>query len=194
MTKKGLCIPALYRADVRHSLGSFPACPCHCGKVQDPGPWVPPHPATCSIRARANLTFVKAFRVFLLVVLAVLLPVRGAVAAAMLCPVAGSGMQNEVNVHSAAHQAMDHAMAHAPADAQHDDHASAGHGHHDHGQDQAGSDECNMCSAYCSITPLVSAVPQLPAPLDPPSVKFPGFASGAPTFLSDGQERPPRSI
>lgn len=155
--------------------------------------------ASCNllVRARANLNFVKAFRVFLLVVLAVLLPVRGAVAAAMLCPAAGSGMQNEVNLHSAPHEAMDHAMDHAmshePAEAPHD-HASAGHGHHDHGQDPAASDECNLCSAYCSITPLMSEVPPLPAPLDPPSVKFPDFASRAPTFLSDGQERPPRSI
>lgn len=133
----------------------------------------------------------KAFRVFLLVVLAVLLPVRGAVAAAMLCPVAASGMQSEVNLHSAAHEAMDHRMA--PGDAQRDQ-VSAGHAHHDDGQGLAASDECNMCSAYCSITPLASGVPDLPAPLDPPSIKFPDLSSPAPTFLSDGQERPPRSI
>ena len=145
---------------------------------------------------RANLDFVKAFRVLLLLLLAVLLPVRGAVAAAMLCPVAGSGMQNEWRAPSPAHQAMDHAMAHGTAGA-HDGQAAAGHGHdhgHHQGHDQGqASDECNMCSAYCSITPLVQDVPRLPAPLDPPAVKFPDLSSPAPIFLSDGQERPPRS-
>lgn len=134
----------------------------------------------------------KAFRICLLLLLAVLLPVRGAVAAAMLCSVAGSGMQTESIVHPPAHDAMDQAMAEA-AHAHHGHDASASQGH-DHGKGHASSEECNMCSAYCSITPLVSEVPRLPVPLDPPSIKFPGLSSPAPTFLSDGQERPPRSI
>lgn len=136
----------------------------------------------------------KAFRFWLLLLLAVLLPLRGAVAAAMLCPVAGSGMQSEWRAPSDTHQAMDHVMAHDPAHAAHAHEGDAAEGHH-HGDGQGqASDECNMCSAYCSITPLVQAVPGLPRPLDPPSVKFPGLSPPAPSFLSDGQERPPRSI
>jgi hypothetical protein len=140
---------------------------------------------------------VKAFRIWLLLLLAVLLPVRGAVAAAMLCPMAGSGLQSEAGLLAVAHPAMDHAMPHDPAHAQHEDeheHAAAGHHDHDHGQGHAASDECNMCSAYCSLTLLVSEAQGFPAPLDAPAVRFPDLSSPAPTFLSDGQERPPRSI
>ncbi|NUO71086.1 MAG: hypothetical protein HOQ10_00015 [Frateuria sp.] len=135
----------------------------------------------------------KTIRIWLLVLLAVLLPVRGAVAAAMLCPVGSIGMQSELRMHEhpASHEAMDHGAAHAHADHQHD---HAGAGHHDDGQGQGASDKCNMCSAYCSLTPLVSEVPTLLEPVDLAAVKFPDLSSPAPTFLSDGQERPPRSI
>jgi hypothetical protein len=130
---------------------------------------------------------VKAFRLWLLLVLVVLLPVRGAVAAAMLCNVAGSGVQAEVPAvehplgHHQAEQAMahDHAAADAPSDPQ---------GHHD-----AGSDKCNLCSAYCSLTPLVGAVPAFAEPLDLTAAQLAAPASPAPSFVSDVQERPPRT-
>jgi len=51
-----------------------------------------------------------------------------------------------------------------------------------------------MCSAFCSLVPLVSDTPRLPEPAALSSVKFPDFATPAPSFLSDGQERPPRTI
>ena len=133
----------------------------------------------------------KALRIWLLVLMAVLLPVRGAVAAAMLCAVGTTGMQSELRLLPAGHEALDHTMAHAHGEHQHD-HASGAHDHA--GEGHAASDHCNMCSAYCSVTPLASAIPTLPRPLDPPSVRFPDIDSPAPTFLSDGQERPPRSI
>ncbi|MEF7612342.1 hypothetical protein V4F39_00375 [Aquincola sp. MAHUQ-54] len=142
----------------------------------------------------------KPWRIWLLLLLAVLLPARGAVAAAMLCPVAGSGMQLELAMsgHPAGHEAMDHAMAHDHSDSH--GHASAhahgteasndGHAAHEH----AGSEACNACSAYCSATPLVSAMPTLAAPLDPAAVKFAELAAPPPSNVSDGQERPPRTI
>ena len=135
----------------------------------------------------------KAVRIWLLVLLAVLLPVRGAVAAAMLCPVGSTGMQSELRVHEhpAGHEAMDPVAAHHHADGHHD---HDGAGHDDDGQGHATSDKCNTCSAYCSLTPMVSEVPTLPEPVDSAAVKFPDLLSPAPTFLSDGQERPPRSM
>jgi hypothetical protein len=126
---------------------------------------------------------VKILRLWLLVLLAVLLPVRGAMAAAMLCPPAGVGTQQELRtVH-------DHAG---------DSHAQAGHhhegeAHHDEAADP-GHDKCNLCSAFCSLTPLLSEQPGVPPPPDAPAASFPDFSAPAPSFLSDGQERPPRSF
>jgi hypothetical protein len=129
----------------------------------------------------------KLARIWLLLLLAVLLPVRGAVAAAMLCPVGSSGMQSEVLGEHAGHHDMDHDGT---------GHREAGHDHvghhedHDHGT----TDKCNMCSAFCSLTPLLSDVPAIPEPGALPAIKFPDFSTPAPSFLSDGQERPPRTI
>ena len=131
---------------------------------------------------------VKVLRIWLLLLLAVLLPVRGAVAAAMLCPMG-----------TASHEAVVDAAAQDPHAGHHGHDAGAGkHGHgHGHGHDQQGHatpDKCNLCSAYCSLTPLASEPPSLPERLEPTAVKFPDVSSPAPTFLSGGQERPPRSI
>jgi uncharacterized protein involved in copper resistance len=133
---------------------------------------------------------VKILRIWLLVLLAVLLPVRGAVAAAMLCPPAGTGTQTELRLH-------DHASGHALMDAaEHQyadhDHGSGVHSHHD--GSSATTDRCNLCSAFCSVTPLMSSPPTLPLPQEPAAIRFPDFTVPAPSFISDGQERPPRSI
>ena len=126
--------------------------------------------------------------------LAVLLPVRGAVAAAMLCPVASSGEQMELAMegHSAMHKAMDHAMSHDHAGGH--DHAASTAADEHPGHDHAASEGCNACSAYCSLTPLLSDVPRLAEPLDRTAVKFSELSVPPPSFVSDGQERPPRTI
>jgi len=140
---------------------------------------------------------VRTIRIWLLLLLAVLLPVRGAVAAAMLCPMGGSGSQMELRLNgdSSAHHALDESMAAAEHASAHE-HSSAQHdhpgGHHDHGGGQA--DKCNLCSAFCSLTPMVSPVLDLPQQQDLATPAFPDVSALAPTFLSDGQERPPRSI
>jgi hypothetical protein len=142
---------------------------------------------------------VRTTRIWLLLLLAVLLPVRGAVAAAMLCSVAGSGSQVELRLQhvesSPTHHSMDEAMA-APHHMSHD-HADAQQGHHggqhDHG-DGGQSDRCNVCSAFGSMTPLASTAPTVLSPLEATKAIFPALSAPAPSFLSDGQERPPRSI
>jgi Protein of unknown function (DUF2946) len=136
---------------------------------------------------------VRTLRAWLLLLLAVLLPVRGVVAATMLCEIAESGSQMELHLQHdrmpAAHQALDQAM-----DAT--DHHSAQHehgdAHHDH---SAGGqlEKCNLCSASCSLTPLTSTGPAVPL-MAAVGAAFPAVPSPALSFLSDGQERPPRSI
>lgn len=131
---------------------------------------------------------VKLLRIWLLVLLAVLLPVRGAMAAAMACPPPASAAAQQLG-------------------AQAGNHGHASHGHdeagHSHGGDHAAADpahaagpadKCNMCSASCATPPVPSAAGGLAAPLDLASAAFPDLPAPTPTFLSDGQERPPRTI
>jgi hypothetical protein len=139
---------------------------------------------------------VKTVRIWFLLLLAVLLPARGAVAAAVLCPVGTGGVQQEMVLsgEAAQHDAMEHmhgqgldqAAEHGHAATSHDD----GHANHDH----TTSDRCNACSAFCSLTPLVTSLPSVFEPLDPARVKFSESSAPPPSFLSDGQERPPRTI
>ncbi|MBL0726495.1 hypothetical protein [Piscinibacter sp. HJYY11] len=132
----------------------------------------------------------KQLRFWLLVVLVALLPIRGAMAAAMVCGPAGVGSQIEQPLMSP-----DHGGHH---DHHHERGAEAHGTHHGHDQGQGGDasqdNKCTMCSAFCSATPLLSALPGLPAPLPTGGTHFPTLDAPAPTFLSDGQERPPRSI
>ena len=111
-------------------------------------------------------------------------------AAAMLCPVGGTGTQSELRVagHAAGHDSMEHGHNHADG---HDHGAAATGGDGHAGQDHA--DKCNLCSAFCSLTPLMSSAPTLAEPLDV-SVKFSALSAPPPNFFSDGQERPPRTI
>lgn len=143
----------------------------------------------------------KLLRICLLVLLAVLLPVRGAMATAMLCAPAGMGQHGEMRVAGA-----EHAHQHAEPKA----HEGAAHSHagqdigdgveHDHGSsalhghDSSSQDRCSLCSACCASPPLLSTPAGIVEPTALGAVSFPTFSAPAPTFLSDGQERPPRSI
>jgi len=126
---------------------------------------------------------VKTLRIWLLVLLATLLPLRGAIGAALPCE--GTGHPAPVE-----HAQMHHHIDAAGADA--DDAASTDHGTHHH--DHAGADKCNLCSSCCSTAPLLLTFSPTVAALDGPRAEFPLIQAPAPTFLSDGQERPPRSI
>lgn len=88
---------------------------------------------------------------------------------------------------------MGHVMTHDHGGAH--DHGSAG-GEHEHGSahDHATIDKCNMCSAFCGLTPLLTEVPTLAEPLNLTQVKFTDPIALPPSHLSDGQERPPRTI
>jgi hypothetical protein len=135
---------------------------------------------------------VKIARVLLLVLLSALLPIRGAMAAALPCAgTAGakSGMHEMHEMHAS------HGGQHHEAGVGDPAHMGAGMGHDPHHHDgAAGQGTCNLCSACCSVPPLASAVPGVPLPHAVASVDFPDLTFPAPSFLSEGQERPPRSI
>lgn len=134
----------------------------------------------------ASLAFVKLLRVWLLVTLAVLLPIRAAMAVALPCALSGLDSHSEAMYQDAAGHR--HSMGVQEAD-QHDEGAGALHEH-----EESCLDKCNLCSASCSATPLVSIIAGIPEPLDSVSASFPDLSVPALSFLSDGQERPPRSI
>ena len=139
----------------------------------------------------------KLLRLWLLVLLAVLLPVRGAMAATMLCaPAGGSHHSTEAMDHGSGHG--DHASGHAHADSVHA-HADSAHDDapQDHGKgahDRSTDDKCNLCSASCSSPPLPSASTGVGEPVALASLSYPDLSAPAPTYQSDGQERPPRTL
>ncbi len=136
----------------------------------------------------------KHFRVVVLVLLAFLLPVRGALAAAMLCP-GGGGVGMAV-------LAVEKGNGHGHGEpGVHDEHAT-GHHHPSHG-DPSGGDTassgghqpgCQVCAGGCCVTPLAFALPSVAGPLSGPSVAFPAFSAPIAAFQSEGQDRPPRTL
>lgn len=125
----------------------------------------------------------KSLRVWLLVLLAFALPVRGAMAAAMVCAPAA------VHEHAVGFTGHAHGQAHHADSAAH---AHAGQGHDaTAGHDTA--DKCSACASCCAATPpLVAGFALAQAP--PAATQFPEHRAPAAEFLSAGQERPPRSI
>jgi hypothetical protein len=135
---------------------------------------------------------VKHLRVWLLLLLVFVLPVRGAMAAAMLClPQDGPQSQEAMVQHLGDELAKSH------------DHALHGHGHHGHAEDaeagpdhdlsSATADDCNLCASFCSLTPLASNTPDLLHPWARAALN-PAPSQPAPSFVSDGDDRPPRTI
>jgi hypothetical protein len=133
---------------------------------------------------------VKTLRIWLVLLLVLLLPVRGAVAAGMLC---------EIEHQLSGSLASAHAVV---ADKGHAHEHGAHHGQAAHADSTPGetanastdSDACGLCSGCCSAIGMVSSLPVLAAPHALNSVPFPSVAAAAPSFIPRGLERPPRSI
>lgn len=117
----------------------------------------------------------KTLRLWLLVLLALLLPLRGALAAAMVCAPAALTAPAEHEAH-----------------AHHGDGAGAHAAQHEPGTAD-GTDRCNVCSASCAATPLPQQPPGVAEPPGLAAAPYPDVAAAAPDFVSDGQDRPPRS-
>lgn len=126
----------------------------------------------------------RVWRIWLLLLMAVLLPLRGAIAAAMLCPGA-------MPARSASAQATEPPPCHGEAmDATSPpsaDHAAL----NAHGA--AAPEGCNLCAAYCSLTPM----PHEPLGVaEPPGLAHshaPAPAERTARYVCGGQDRPPRS-
>jgi hypothetical protein len=117
-------------------------------------------------------------RTALLLLIAVLLPLRGAVAVSMACAGGATAM---------AVVALDEHAAHA-------DH-SAHHGTH-HGEPRsaahASADKCNLCAASGAATPLPITLPALGVPAAFRVLRYPRLTVLVTAFVADGPERPPR--
>jgi hypothetical protein len=152
---------------------------------------------------------VNKVRVLLLLLLALMLPLRGVMGAAMACA-ASSG---QGDAHAARHSAgtaspasqhlahlgiassSPHSLEHSAAHPE----AAMGHGHQDTSV-PAGADgefgsshDCSLCAGFCSFTLILPAQPALPAAQAAPPL-YPCIVARAPSFFSGGQERPPRTI
>lgn len=134
----------------------------------------------------------KHLRIIILVMLSILLPIRGAVAATMLCPDGeGTGTAAVVGGHDDHDMHADHQM--------HADHSSA---HHHASEEAPNADTtsanhpaaCHFCASGCCMASIVGTVPSLAEPSLTTSVVFPALSARIPAFQSDGQERPPRTI
>jgi hypothetical protein len=131
---------------------------------------------------------VKHLRIGLLLLLAVLLPVRGAMGAAMLCLPQAGVLDQAVSI-----EHHDEGMAAVMHDHDQHSHAVVAMTAPDDDAASAAPDDCHLCASSCTLTPLASAAidlrhPQAKAALNPaPSVP-------APSFISDGEERPPRTL
>lgn len=135
----------------------------------------------------------KVARILLLVLLALVLPFRGALANVAHC---AGGPGEFVRSVPAVHEHGGAAHVHdAHVHAQDPGHDQAGaHGDADKTPAGAAADKCNLCSASCSATPFVSAAPVIAAPLQVADAAFPALLAPPASHPSDGQERPPRSI
>lgn len=128
----------------------------------------------------------KSLRVWLLVLLALALPIRGAMAAAMLCaPASGHVHATASAGHIHEHGSRGEATGHQ--------HAAADHGQHGGQTGHDANDKCSFCASCCSATFPVAVTFNMPqAP--PAGAKFPEYRAQVTEFFSGGQERPPRSI
>lgn len=128
----------------------------------------------------------KHLRIIILIMLSILLPIRGAVAATMLCADGEElGTAAVVAEHDGHDMHADHAAAHhhagdvAPeADTSQGDHPAT----------------CHFCASGCCMAAIVGTGPSLGEPSLASSVIFPALTARIPAFQSDGQDRPPRTI
>lgn len=136
----------------------------------------------------------KNLRVVILVLLALLLPIRGAMAAAMLCPGDGSGPSSAAAVE----------QVHVVMPAEHGLHDAQATAHHHPSDGDASDDDtsvsdgqptaCQVCASGCCLTPLAFAPPSVQARVLTTSAVCPALSLAIPAFESGGEDRPPRTI
>jgi hypothetical protein len=141
---------------------------------------------------------VRQFRIFILVLMTMVLPFRGAVAATMLCA------ERVAQITAGPATAHEHHGTHGGHDMHHS-HGEAGNVASDHHHpDLAGSDDdsahgghtntCNSCASGCCMASVIGTVPTVARPHLTSLVSFPALASPIAAFQSGGQDRPPRTL
>ncbi|MFT3718477.1 hypothetical protein [Pseudorhodoferax sp.] len=127
-------------------------------------------------------------RPWLILLLAVLLPLRGALAMALPCAPAATAAAT-AQAHASHHEARAMEQAHA------DCHGSLAAPTVEPGPDDAHAAHqgCTHCAAFCTLTPLADSGSAAADPPALPAAAFPPLAIAAARFERDGPERPPRS-
>jgi len=114
------------------------------------------------------------------------MPLRAAVAGAMLCPTGGDAVSHQQHEpHPDRYD--DPAAAQAHHEGMHHDAAPPSPASHAH------DGGCDLCASFCSMTPLPSSAPTVEPSMLAATVSFPALRAPAPSFQSDGPDRPPRS-
>lgn len=129
----------------------------------------------------------KPVRLLITLLLAVLLPIQGALAAVMVCPhETGVSHANDLS------QPDEHLMHRMPMPGESGIEGS--HHHHQHQQLDRQASKCGLCAACCSGAALASAEPTELRVALAAGETFTVPPLPATSFISDGQERPPRSF
>jgi hypothetical protein len=132
----------------------------------------------------------KKLRIPLILLVALILPFKGAMAAAgMFCHLGSAQPMSAIvqphQHHAEAHQ--NHAEHHAPDDVSQSD-----------AEDGArlipASSSCTICSAVCSAPPLPANGIAFHAPPPSGAERFPALSLPRPSAAQSGLERPPRTI
>ena len=148
--------------------------------------------------SRVKLFRVKVMRVFVLLLVCLLLPLRGTLAATLPC-----AQQGSAGTLNAATDQVYHGMPCNAAGADgpmHDHRHGASHdsAHRLSPDDEDGAnsqgDSCHVCCASACAAALTAAAAGTPDALPVLSTVFPALHVPAPDFQSDGQERPPRTV
>ena len=134
----------------------------------------------------------RSLRIIILVLFSILLPIRGAVAATMLCP---EGERTDRSTMVVAHDGHD-------MHAEHQQHANHPPAQHHTDEEMPSADAalgyhtatCQFCASGCCLASIVGSVPSIAEPSRNASVMFPALQARVAAFQSDGQERPPRTI
>jgi len=122
----------------------------------------------------------------LLLIVALLLPVRGALAAV--------GLFCHVDTSQSIAATLDH-QHDAASHSSHDRSHKAAHHDHSSGHDApAQSDTCKYCASVCSVPPIAPVDLTLHEPLSPGSEQFAALTVSPPGPYVSGLERPPRII
>jgi hypothetical protein len=140
-----------------------------------------------------------SLRLLVVLLVAVLLPVRGAAGAAMLCsgepgPRQGHAAAHAGDVPAQAHPAHDGAASpHAHAQGAVSGTATAGPEHREAASNDLGQAHCPVCASACGATPLGVSAPEIVPPVVCAEVEYRDTTARAPVFHAEAQERPPRS-